>query len=474
MDLRFLSLLLIVFASCTHKEQRDFSLPTTVTQEIERRISEGLNECISIGILNSDGSKRYFHFQDPEDTTELSEKSLFEIGSLTKTFTAYLAQEKLDSKHQTLGQIWPGKNLHASVAGTSWEELVNHTSGFPRLSISFDPDNWANPFQDYSTEKWEQELEELNLDTSSNWAYSNFGFATLGQAVSKVSHQSCEELMSDLLSEAGMKRTLLSHKDLEHKMELSPHHLDIPFDHWEFSGPSRFAGGLITCTQDLLSYMEFQRKCSPIFSGEDLENAVPTGIPYLNVEAGHLSHVQGWFLFQPDEDKSFLLHNGGTGGFTSFLAFDLQSQTAVVVLSNAMTLVDDLGLVILDSNISLLHPEPTAAMELAKDIHNQAEVDIQKRYEARATEGMQEDVLGIYWLERLYFGRKKYKTSGPLSQILVESIPNDWEAQFIRGQNLEAIKDYDQAIIHYQKASSLYPKHPLVDQAIERCYAQLN
>lgn len=474
MDLRFLSLLLIVFASCTHKEQRDFSLPTTVTQEIERRISEGLNECVSIGILSSDGSKRYYHFQDPKDTTELSEKSLFEIGSLTKTFTAYLAQQMLDEKGSTLGQIWPEKELHPSVSGTSWGELLNHTSEFPRLPVSFNPANWANPFADYSLSKWEQQLGELTVDTNGIWAYSNFGYATLGQLICTVSEDSYEQLMTSLLSNAAMENTYLSHKELQGKNDLSPHHLDIPFDHWEFSGPSRFAGGLISCTQDLLSYMEFQRKSNPIFSGEDLENEVPTGIPYLNVEAGYLSHVQGWFLFQPDKNKSFLLHNGGTGGFTSFLAFDLQTQSAVVVLSNAMTLVDDLGLAILDSNISLLHPEPTLAMVLAKEIHNQAEVDIHERYEALIADGLQEDVLGIYWLERLYFGRKKYKTSGPLSEILVENIPEDWEAQFIRGQNLEALKDYDQAIKHYQKASSLYPKHPLVHHALDRCYAQLN
>ncbi len=56
----------------------------------------------------------------------------------------------------------------------------------------------------------------------------------------------------------------------------------------------------------------------------------------------------GWIVHDTQDGKDgragrMLWHNGGTGGYSSFIGFDPESQVGVVVLSNAAALVDYLG-----------------------------------------------------------------------------------------------------------------------------------
>jgi CubicO group peptidase (beta-lactamase class C family) len=50
----------------------------------------------------------------------------------------------------------------------------------------------------------------------------------------------------------------------------------------------------------------------------------------------------GWYYAKPGKDK-VILHTGGTGGFRTCLAVNLEKKFAVVVLSNTLTGVDEVG-----------------------------------------------------------------------------------------------------------------------------------
>ena len=55
----------------------------------------------------------------------------------------------------------------------------------------------------------------------------------------------------------------------------------------------------------------------------------------------------GWHMTQ-NNDRIIIWHNGGTNGFTSYVGFDPDSKQGVVVLSNSMVLVDDIGIWLLE------------------------------------------------------------------------------------------------------------------------------
>ena len=60
----------------------------------------------------------------------------------------------------------------------------------------------------------------------------------------------------------------------------------------------------------------------------------------------------GWHIPKSSWGKDFFWHNGGTGGYTSSLAMDIEQQNAIIILSN----------------ISAFHPEMSNIDNLCFDL----------------------------------------------------------------------------------------------------------
>jgi CubicO group peptidase (beta-lactamase class C family) len=75
----------------------------------------------------------------------------------------------------------------------------------------------------------------------------------------------------------------------------------------------------------------------------------------------------GWLITKPSDDE-IVWHNGGTGGYRSFVGYDAKTRVGIVVLSNTFTAagVDDIGMHLLDSHAPLL-PAPKEHKEVAVD-----------------------------------------------------------------------------------------------------------
>src|SRR2546429_9694465 len=91
-----------------------------------------------------------------------------------------------------------------------------------------------------------------------------------------------------------------------------------------------------------------------------LKERRPTGQPGLEV-------ALGWHIFTTG-GKEIIWHNGGTGGYRSFMGLDPKARVGVVVLSNAETAagVDDIGRHLLDPSVPLLTP-PKEHKQVAVD-----------------------------------------------------------------------------------------------------------
>ena len=86
----------------------------------------------------------------------------------------------------------------------------------------------------------------------------------------------------------------------------------------------------------------------------------PTGVPGLEVGLA-------WHILTRD-GREVVWHNGGTGGFRSFIGFERKTGTGVVVLSNAETPegVDDIGQYLLNAGAPLWQP-PKEHRQVAVD-----------------------------------------------------------------------------------------------------------
>ncbi|ETN96255.1 serine hydrolase [Zhouia amylolytica] len=444
-------------------------LPSDVYQEIERRIKLEINPSISIGILLPNGDTKYHSFSIEEGVINVKTDSLtlYEIGSITKTFTATLAQLSLkESMSVSIKDFFPDVD-NSNLDRIELSELQNHIAGIPRLSAQFTPDDWSDPFNGYSDSLLNIELQSLKTDTLKVWRYSNLGYGILGKIVEKSTNRTFEDLMGGLLLKADMTNTYLNHQSAIINIIAQPTNMGTQNSYWNFTGPSRYAGGLISCTRDLIHYLKYQQKFNSLFTPNSINKLIPTGITDLGKD--RLFYKDGWFVFNPEQHTQILFHNGGTGGYRSFLGFNKETKFGVVILTNSGNLVDDIGLKLLYPDFQLNHPERTIAYELADIIDQGNPKNLVATYKQLKAEEYPGNILNIYWLERFFFGKGKYAISHQLSNIMVMELPDDWEVFEINGQNLEKLERYEEAIIAYKKALKLNPGNTLLIDHIERC-----
>ncbi|SFT81184.1 beta-lactamase class C [Lishizhenia tianjinensis] len=126
-----LSILLAIFASSCFGQL----ITEELEREINRRIELEINPSFSIGILYPDGTAEYYGYGQPNTYSKQPDSlTLYEIGSITKTFTSTLATFYLkDSLNAPLSHFFP-EITHPKLAQISPYQLQHHIAGIPRLS----------------------------------------------------------------------------------------------------------------------------------------------------------------------------------------------------------------------------------------------------------------------------------------------------------------------------------------------------
>ena len=125
--------------------QSETPIPGSVIDNIKMRVDSGNHVGIVVGIVDEQGSRYYSYGsksiakQDPVDL-----HTVFEIGSISKTFTGVLLAEKVVTGTMNLDDPIQ-KHLPASVKipqkdgqSVSLKHVANHTSAIPRLPFEYE------------------------------------------------------------------------------------------------------------------------------------------------------------------------------------------------------------------------------------------------------------------------------------------------------------------------------------------------
>ena len=330
---------------------------------------------IVVGIVDAQGRRIVAYGSlNQGDSRPLNGDTIFEIGSATKVFTSLLLADMVQRGEVALADP-VAKYLPADVKvperGARAIELVDlstHTSGLPRMPTNFHPKDPANPYADYTVDQVYQFVSsyQLTRDIGSQFEYSNLGGGLLGIALARRAGMDFEALVHSRISgPLGMSSTAITLTP-EMKARLAVGH-DAELkavSNWDIPALAG-AGALRSSANDLLTFLAanlgyVKSPLAPAMASM-LTVRRPTGSPGLG-EIG-----LAWLITKPS-DNELVWHNGGTGGYRSFIGYDKKAGVGVVVLSNTFTGagVDDIGMHLLDSHVPLM-PAPKEHKEVAVD-----------------------------------------------------------------------------------------------------------
>jgi serine-type D-Ala-D-Ala carboxypeptidase/endopeptidase len=329
---------------------------------------------IVVGIIEP-ASRRVISYGslDKGDKRPINGDTVFEIGSITKVFTSLLLADMVQRGEVALTDpvskyLPPGAKMPERAGRQiTLQDLATHTSGLPRLPSNLAQKDPANPYADYSVEQLYQFLStyQLTRDIGSQYEYSNLGGGLLGHVLARRAGTDYETLVRSRICEPlGMKSTAITlSSDMKTRFAVGHDQALAPVAYWDLPTIAG-AGALRSTANDLLTFLAAnlgytKSPLAPAMSAM-LVARRPTGVSGLEIGLGwHISTKDG---------REIIWHNGGTGGFRTFIGFDPKSRVGVVALSNTSTAtgVDDIGRHLLDSK-SPLTPAPKEHKQVAVD-----------------------------------------------------------------------------------------------------------
>lgn len=352
-------LFLVVYVAALPAFVRADDFKPQIDQTIRSLIEEKKTLGVAVGILTQNEPAKAFGYGKvaQKSDKEPDGDTIFEIGSITKVFTALLLSDmaaeglvKLDDPVR----LYLPDNVKVPTRGgkeITLLDLATHRSGLPRLPTNFvysQMRSASNPYAHYTPQLMFAFLSgyELPRGIGSKYEYSNFGFGLLGYALARKANRSYEELVVKRICEPlKMKDTRITLSP-ELRARLAEGHTTggKVAANWDFDTLAG-CGALRSSVSDLLIFAaaNLGRIKTPLLSAMETCHAERGDSDVKTVRMG-----LGWHSLHPQgTEQKVIWHNGGTGGYHSYLGFIKESQTAVVVLSNSTTSIDAQALRIL-------------------------------------------------------------------------------------------------------------------------------
>lgn len=307
----------------------------------------------SVGIVLGDDLvyARGFGVANRKARKPATPSTLYQIGSITKVFTATLLAALRDDGLVRLDDpvrnyLPPGRPFPRGPAGApepTLRHLATHTAGLPKDAVNrvnVDPPGGPGVMRAYSTRELYEGLERTELVRPvGTFLYSNLGFMVLGHVLERAAGLPYEQLLKRrILEPLGMRET---------SVELPPDRRErlataywpsfepmVERDPW-FFGEIAGGGGLTSSVSDLARFVSMQFRpdegqAKPISRAAVRELWTPQPVEREDKAAIGL----GWWLSDFGPSGRWVHHGGEVDGFSSFIAFKPEDEVGVIVLTN--------------------------------------------------------------------------------------------------------------------------------------------
>jgi serine-type D-Ala-D-Ala carboxypeptidase/endopeptidase len=299
--------------------------------------SQSMVGCV-VGVLENGQTKIYsFGEVNRGKGDKPNGDTLYEIGSLTKTFTGTLLGDMVNrgavTLDTTLQDLLPDsvKLQSADDKPIRLVDLASQTSGLPRLPTNLKPKDWKNPYADYTPELLYEFLNGYKPDRApGKYEYSNLGMGLLGHVLARKAGKSYEQLVVERICDPlAMSDTRVALSDEQRKRLAPPYNVSLePDSNWDIDSLAG-CGGLRSSANDILKFAK-----AALSDDGDVSKAIHEAWKPHYQKKGDFTTGLAWI--QAHDGVSWW-HNGQTGGYTSALFVYPPKKLAVVVLANTAT-----------------------------------------------------------------------------------------------------------------------------------------
>ena len=224
-----------------------------------------------------------------------------------------------------------------------------------------------NPYEGYTTDDLLRALEvtELRSSPGEHSAYSNFGFGLLGWILGREAAMGYAGAIRDFVhgplalpgieigpSDGAQSRTAVGYRS---RQRIGPVRLGLVAAPWDLPEAFEGAGAVRSTLEGMVAYLaaNMRKDSDPVHSA---------------IRAAHREHFRisarrsiglAWVRDRRRDldGRTVIWHNGGTGGFRSYLGFTEDGRFGVVVLANSVASVDPLGVTLLRAAAGVDHAD---------------------------------------------------------------------------------------------------------------------
>jgi CubicO group peptidase (beta-lactamase class C family) len=333
-------------------------LKTKIDRAVQHLITEKKCVGLIIGTVQDDRTNVFGYGRIRLDSDRVPDgDTVYEIGSITKTFTALMladmAEKRLVKLDDPIRLYLPADVKVPMRKGKEITllHLATHTSGLPRVDGSwrhqfdmFFGGNVSNPYKRYGAKELYRFLSthELTRDIGAENEYSNVGMGLLGHLLARRANTTYEELLVKRICDPlEMKSTRLAlSAELRGRLATAYVTTSMPAVNWDFDALAG-CGAIRSTANDMLRYLSANLGMlkSPLQPAINMCHEVRS-----KTTDASMDQAMGWIIFNNvGEKRKEFWHNGGTLGYRSYTGFIKEAKVGVVVLSNCGS-ADDVDL----------------------------------------------------------------------------------------------------------------------------------
>lgn len=469
---KIIILLLFISIGYTATAQEN-EISNEVKEHIKARVDEGINVGIVIGLIDGENVTYYSYGKaDLKTGRKVDENSIFEIGSISKTFTGIMiADEVIKGNMKLSDPISDYLSKYTKVPtrnnqSITIKDLATHSSSLARMPDNFTPANLNNPYADYTIEMAYEFISdyELTRDIGEKYEYSNLGLGMLGHILELQYKKDFEAIMVERIANTlGMDNTRVIFTPNMKKNLAKGHNEGEEVENWDIPALAG-AGAIRSSAVDMVKYIQANMGVHKTSLYKAMQLSHKTA--YENEE----QKFKIGLTWHYDNDGEIIQHGGATGGYKAFAGFVKGTQKGVVVLTNTTEGIGDIGRKLLDETFDLEMPKKSITADLQREIKkNGLEKGVAFYKKAKAEQedkfDFNEGILNNLGYE--YLGKKDLESALVIFKLNVEMFPKASNPYDSLGEALLVKGDTVNSIINYKKSVALNPANEVGIKVLE-------